>query len=146
MSVGKPTLYILGHGNNTDSNIYSQNGKYKTPRDIYNALNRNTSYLPNFIEKIKVFTCHGGTENGPAHELKRLLNSNRIRIFGYTSTTYDPISSNPHKYAGSTYGTTRASSVRYELNDNYTDVAITFDTITLETRDDREQTSWCSCG
>jgi hypothetical protein len=151
------TLYILGHGNPNDAKIYSKNGISRTPEEILNAIEVGTSYLAqSAISKIKVFTCHGGTENGPAHALKKLLANrySRIRVFGYKDATWDPNfpkAGDPaeRKYAGGTSlqpdQRTRASGFRFEVEENYGDVAINIGTIQLQVQEASGNKGWCAC-
>lgn len=147
----RPTLYILGHGAEDSPNIYSTGGITRTPEQISASLERNMSYNVNAIEKIKVFTCHGGNRDGAAHTLKQRLSLhyNRVRVFGYTKLTWDPSGASPHKGAGDNAQTgpsMRASAARFEVEPNYGDVAISFESINLELTTQDTNKNWCACG
>jgi hypothetical protein len=151
------TLYILGHGLPNDPKIYSSNGSSKTPDEIFAAIERNLFWMgQRAISKIKVFTCHGGTQDGPAHALKKLLAGRywETRVFGYTDTTWDPNfpkqgDPSERKYAGGTIQQPdqrrRASSARFEVEPNYGDVSIHIGTIQLQVEETPGNKGWCAC-
>jgi len=150
LGTGSPTLYILGHGSEDSPDITSAGRYIRTPAEIFARLELNMSFMLNSIEKIKVFTCYGGDRDGPAHVLKRLISAryNRVRVFGYTKLTMDPSNVSPHKWAGDnvhTAPTTRASAARFEVEPNYGDVAINFESINLELSTQDSNKNWCAC-
>lgn len=143
------TLYVLGHGAPSDGNIYSKNNTLKTPDWIYETmsmcLNYGNSLHPDDIGKIKFYQCHGGAENGPAHEFKQRLRGfkNRIQVFGYTEVVWSISNSGVspgRKYAGQAISGKRASSVRFEVQSDYHSHAIN-----LDLSDSVEKSKWKCC-